>query len=107
LKWELTMHVSINAGSMQSCSQVTVPTRPDYRLVPHSIPKQHPMLLALSPKPLGLGVVQASQVKQLFSSFAWHEELAVAVTLLPAAVMETSPAWARYITLCAVSEQGL
>ena len=60
-KWELTMHAAINTGSMKSCSQVTVPTRPEYRLVPHST-QPHPMLLALSPKPLGLGTVQASQV---------------------------------------------
>jgi hypothetical protein len=65
------------------------------------------MLLALSPKPLSLGTVQAVQVKQLFSSFAWDEELAVATLLLPTAVTETSPAWTRYVTLCAVSEEGL
>jgi hypothetical protein len=65
------------------------------------------MLLALSPKPLSLGIVQAVQVKQLFSSFAWDEELAVATLLLPTAVTETSPAWGRYVTLCALSEEGL
>lgn len=108
-KWELTMHVGINTGSMQRCSQVTVPTRPDYRLLAHSgtVSNVHPLLLALSPKPLALGLVQAEQVKQLLSSFAWEEECAVATVLLPLAVLETSPAWARYITLCAVSEDGL
>lgn len=66
-KWELTMHVGINTGSTQRCSQVTIPTRPDYRLLAHSgtMSNVHTLLLALSPKPLGLGLVQAEQVKQL------------------------------------------
>jgi hypothetical protein len=108
-KWELQMHVAINTGSMQHCSQVTIPTNPGYRLLAHSgmMAQTHPLLLALGPKPLPLGVVQAEQVKQLFSSFAWDEELAVATVLLPVAVLESSPAWARYITLCAVSNSGL
>jgi hypothetical protein len=108
-KWELQMHVAINIGAMQHCSQVTVPTRPGYRLLAHSgmMTETHPLLLALSPKPLPLGVVQAEQVKQLFSSFAWHEELAVATVLLPVAVLDSSPAWARHITLCVVSDAGL
>jgi hypothetical protein len=60
-KWELTMHAAISTGSMKSCSQAMISTRPEYRLVAHST-QPHPMLLALSPKPLGLGAVQATQV---------------------------------------------
>lgn len=105
-KWELTMHASI--GSMREAVQVTLPTQPGYRLLPHTVPHPHPLLLALSPQPLDPGqVVAVGQVKQLFSSFGWDGETAVASVLLPPAVMETSPAWARYITLCVVSEGGL
>ncbi|WIA33215.1 hypothetical protein OEZ86_006361 [Tetradesmus obliquus] len=96
-KHELTLHAGINAGRITSCASIAYPACPGLRLIAH---KEHPLLLALSPSPLQPGLANLSNIKQLFSSFAWAEDMAVATLLLPESVAEACPSWARYITLC-------
>ncbi|KAF6265776.1 hypothetical protein COO60DRAFT_762041 [Scenedesmus sp. NREL 46B-D3] len=103
-KHELTLHAGINTGKVKACVSVNYAASPGIRLIPH---KEHPLLLALSPYPLQPGLVGLSSVKQLFSSFAWDEDVAVATLLLPESVAEKCPSWARYVTLCVVSGAGV
>lgn len=103
----LTTHVFVGVISctgIQPCIRISFPTNPGYRLIAH---KEDPLLLAISQTPLQPGLLSLSSVQQLFSSFGWDEDLAVATVLLPGLLKEVKPVWARYITLCAVNNNGL
>eukprot|EP00775_Hariotina_reticulata_P005368 gene5368-5603_t len=102
--WELTLHTGINAGKMQECISITYPANPGFNLVGYN---EAPLLLALSPAPLTTGPVSLDAIKQLFSTFAWDEDMATATLLLPPEVQHSCPRWAAYITLCVASSHSL
>ena len=114
-KWELSMLTLAQAQRTKGgFSLLQYPANPGYKLLRHD---QEPLLLGFSSHPLVPDVVVntssssssggSHQVKQLFSSFDWDEEMATATVLLPNSVLESNAAWGKYITLCVVAPEGV
>lgn len=54
-----------------------------------------------------LACIHPGAVKQLLASFVWDAAEGQASVLLPASLVQATPSWARYLTLCVVGYKGL